>query len=118
MPDNEYLKHLGSSTAFMSENLRPRINSDRQTLSINMLITNSAGLKLQIRDIKKIKCSADNFEVYALLPPAAIDKVLQVYQETNDIVYGSIRHNNILCEEYSVEYLSSNAMIVTLLFSK
>jgi len=118
MPDNEYLAHLESSSAFMSENLRPRINSDRQTLSINMLITNTTGLKLQIQDIKKIKCSADNFEVCALLPPSAIDKVLRVYQETNNIVYGSIRHNDILCDEYSIEYSSSNAMIVTLLFSK
>jgi hypothetical protein len=118
MPDSEYLKHLESSSAFMSENLRTRINSDRQTLSINMLITNLTGLKLQIQDVKKIKCSADNFEICALLPPAAIDKVLQIYQETNNIIYGVIRHDSVLCEEYSIEYLSSSAMIVTLLFSK
>lgn len=118
MKGDEYIEHLESSTSFMSDDLRSRIGSNQRTLSINMLITNSTGVKLQIHDVKKIKCNADSLEICALMPPTTIDKILQVYQESNSIIYGSISHDNVLCREYSIEHLSTSAMIVTLLFSK
>ncbi|MBC8409146.1 MAG: hypothetical protein H8E12_10555 [Rhodobacteraceae bacterium] len=118
MKGNEYIEHLESSTVFMSDDLRSRLGSSQQALSIDMLITNSTGTKLQIHDVKKVKCNADSLEICALMPPAAINKILQVYQESNNITYGSISHDNVLCREYSIEHLSTSAMIVTLLFSK